>query len=255
MGTELDFALNLADIADSITMAHYRRDGLRIETKPDSTPVTEADQEVEERIRTLLLDNYPSDGVIGEEFENATGSSGRVWVIDPIDATKNFLRGVPVWATLIGLLEEGQPVLGVVSAPALGRRWWATTGNGAYTQDPSGDVRSISVSAVHELTDASLSYSDGVGWDHYPLALNNLQDTVWRSRAYGDFLSHVFVAEGAVDIAVEPELNAWDMVAFAAIVQEAGGRVTGLNGDNFLDAGNALSTNGILHDQALNLMQ
>jgi histidinol-phosphatase len=254
MASDLDFALRLADLADELTMAHYLRAGLRVETKPDLTPVTEADQTVEESIRSELATAYPLDGIIGEEFDSHDDSNARVWVIDPIDATKNYVRGIPVWATLIGLLENGQPTLGVISAPAMGRRWWAAAGGGAFTQDPSGAVRQISVSGVRNIADASLSYSDAVGWDAYPQALNDLQTNSWRSRAYGDFLSHVFVAEGAVDIAIEPELNVWDMVAFAAIVQEAGGKVTGLNGDDFISAGNALSTNGLVHDEALGLI-
>jgi len=254
MASDLDFALQLADLADEITVLHYLRDGLRIETKPDLTPVTEADQAVEHAIRSALATEFPNDGIIGEEFASHDEGNSRVWVIDPIDATKNYVRGIPVWATLIGLLEGGKPILGVVSAPAMGRRWWASAGQGAFTQDPSGHVRQISVSGVATLGDASLSFSDAIGWDAYPEALADLQANTWRARAYGDFLSHVFVAEGAVDIAIEPELNVWDMVAFAAIVQEAGGTVTGLNGDDFMAAGNALSTNGVVHEQALRLI-
>jgi histidinol-phosphatase len=254
MASDLDFALQLADVADQIAMSHYLRAGLRIETKPDLTPVTEADQAVEKAIRSSLAMEFPNDGIIGEEFDSHGDTKPRVWVIDPIDATKNYVRGIPVWATLIGLLENGRPTLGVVSAPAMGRRWWASAGRGAFTQDPSGQVRPISVSGVSVLGDASLSFSDAIGWDSYPDALENLQTNTWRSRAYGDFLSHVFVAEGAVDIAIEPELNMWDMVAFAAIVQEAGGTVTGLDGDNFITSGNALSTNGLVHAQALALI-
>ena len=254
MASDLDLALRLADLADELTMAHYLSAGLNIETKPDLTPVTEADKAVEEAIRASLAKEFPNDGIIGEEFDSHGHTNSRVWVIDPIDATKNYVRGIPVWATLIGLLEDGKPTLGVVSAPAMGRRWWASAGAGAFTLDTSGQKRQISVSGVAALGDASLSFSDAIGWDAYPGALTNLQTSTWRARAYGDFLSHVFVAEGAVDIAIEPDLNVWDMVAFAAIVQEAGGKVTGLNGDDFITAGNALSTNGLVHEQALALI-
>jgi histidinol-phosphatase len=254
MASDLDFALDLANLADEITMAHYLSTGLRIDTKPDLTPVTEADQAVEVAIRSALAINHPHDGIIGEEFDSHGDTHSRIWVIDPIDATKNYVRGVPVWATLIGLLENGRPTLGVVSAPAMGRRWWASAGRGAFTQDPSGLVRQISVSGVTALGDASLSFSDAIGWGSHPDALENLQNNTWRARAYGDFLSHVFVAEGAVDIAIEPELNLWDMVAFVAIVQEAGGTVTGLDGNDFISSGNALSTNGLVHAQALALI-
>jgi len=254
MASDLDLALRLADLADELTMAHYLSAGLNIETKPDLTPVTEADKAVEEAIRASLAKEFPNDGIIGEEFDSHGHTNSRVWVIDPIDATKNYVRGIPVWATLIGLLEDGKPTLGVVSAPAMGRRWWASAGAGAFTLDTSGQTRQISVSGVAALGDASLSFSDAIGWDAYPDALTNLQTSTCRARAYGDFLSHVFVAEGAVDIAIEPDLNVWDMVAFAAIVQEAGGKVTGLNGDDFITAGNALSTNGLVHEQALALI-
>ena len=249
MDSDLELARTLADIADEITVANYRSISLKVETKPDLTPVTEADKSVEQAIRKLLQAQRPNDGIIGEEFASTQTKSNRTWVIDPIDATKNYVRGVPVWATLIGLLEDGVPTLGFVSAPAMGRRWWAESGNGAFTQDVNGQVRQIYVSAIRNIQDASFSYSDSVGW--LPQVLDKLQALTWRSRAFGDFWSHLLVAEGAVDIAAEPELNSWDMVAFAAIVAEAGGRVTGFNGNDLLIAGNALTTNGLLHEIAL----
>ena len=223
-------------------------------TKPDSTPVTEADQAVERELRARILAEYPLDGIIGEEEDDVPSQSGRTWVLDPIDGTKNYLRGVPVWATLIGLLQDDKPIMGFISAPAMARRWWAQSGHGAFTQDPDGSVRDIHVSAISQMADASLSYSDVQGWEHYPHALSTLQAQTWRSRAFGDFWSHVLVAEGALDIAIEPSLGLWDMVAFAAIVQEAGGHVTALDGQSFIAGGNALSTNGILHVDALRML-
>ena len=255
MGREVDFAQHLVDVADAITMARFRAHDLQVSTKPDNTPVTEADQEVERTLRKLIREEFPDDGIIGEEEYDIPSHTGRSWVLDPIDGTKNYLRGVPVWATLIGLLEGQQAVMGMMSAPAMGRRWWAQHNEGAFTQDVGGQVRQIHVSAVSDLADASLSYSDVQGWERYPDALRQLQSNTWRSRAYGDFWSHALVAEGAIDIAIEPELGIWDMVAFAAIVAEAGGIVTALDGGTFIEGGNALSTNGFLHYAGLSLIR
>ena len=254
MDVDLTLALKLADQADIITMNRFRALDLRVEAKPDSTPVTEADQAVERYIRDELAAQQPEDGVIGEEHEDTGAQSVRQWIIDPIDGTKNYVRGVPVWATLISLSENGELKLGVVSAPALGRRWWAVAGQGAFTSDVDGSIRTIHVSDVAALSDASLSYSDVVGWAGFESALGDLQKATWRSRAYGDFWSHVMVAEGVVDIAVEPELSLWDMAAFIAIVQEAGGTVTSLTGGDPLADKSALTTNGTLHTQALQVI-
>jgi histidinol-phosphatase len=253
---DLEVALHLADLADEITMAHYRRSGLKVETKPDRTPVTEADKECEALLRQRLDSDRPQDSVVGEEFGD-TGTGDRRWVLDPIDGTANYLRGVPVWCTLIGLshgpsLDWSTPVVGVVSAPALGRRWWAAEGLGAYTKDIDGSTRPIHVSGIAELSDASFSYSDEVGWDArgaYP-ALRHLIGDCWRSRAYGDFLSHVLVAEGAVDIAAEPYLMPWDMAGLIPVVTEAGGFITGFDGSPALAHGSALTTNAALRQQA-----
>jgi histidinol-phosphatase len=251
---DLTLALKLADQADIISMNRFRALDLRVDAKPDSTPVTEADQAVEQYIRDELMSACPNDGVIGEEQTDTGLEANRQWIIDPIDGTKNYVRGVPVWATLIALQENGEIKLGVVSAPALGRRWWAVAGGGAFTKDVDGSVRPIHVSDVHQLSDASLSYSDAVGWAGFESALSDLQNATWRSRAYGDFWSHVMVAEGVVDIAVEPELSVWDMAAFIAIVQEAGGTVTGLDGSDALTHKSAVTTNSVLHADALRVI-
>ena len=200
---DLMLALELADEADRITMSAYLDAELRVATKPDRTPVTEADQGVERALRTLLATRRPDDAQLGEEYGALGHSADRCWIIDPIDGTANFLRGVPVWATLIGLVVDGAATLGVVSAPALGRRWWAADGQ-ARTSDVNGRVRRLRTSAVSEWSDASLAYSDPIGWA--PGALGRLADGAWRTRGYGDFLSHMLVAEGAVDVAVEPDL-------------------------------------------------
>ena len=254
MDVDLTLALKLADQADIITMNRFRALDLRVDAKPDSTPVTEADQAVEQYIRDELAISMPGDGVIGEEQTDTGTEANRQWIIDPIDGTKNYVRGVPVWATLIALSVNNELKLGVVSAPALGRRWWAVSGGGAFTKDVDGTVRPIHVSDVRELADASLSYSDAVGWTEYESALSDLQATTWRSRAYGDFWSHVMVAEGVVDIAVEPELSVWDMAAFIAIVREAGGTVTGLDGSDALTHKSAVTTNSVLHADVLKVV-
>jgi histidinol-phosphatase len=255
MTPDLELALAMADSADVISMARYRALDLQIETKPDFTPVTEADRAVETALRKSLSSERPADGVIGEEFPNSNEDASRTWIIDPIDATKNYVRGVPVWGTLIALAIDGEPVVGVVSAPAMGRRWWASPEDGAFTQDVDGSVRKISPSKVQSLIDASFSYSDPVGWELLGKdSLAKVTNAVWRTRGYGDFWSHLLVAEGAVDIAIEPELQNYDMAAFIAIAKAAGCKVTGVQGQSAMQAGHAITTNSLLHDQVLDLL-
>jgi histidinol-phosphatase len=248
----LQLARQLADDADAITTQRFGAADLVVEAKPDLTPVSDADRAVEQAIRDRLAVERPGDAISGEEFGTA-GSGSRRWVIDPIDGTKNFVRGVPVWATLIALLDGDEPVLGVVSAPALGRRWWAARGTGAYGTFAGGTPRRLAVSRVASLADASLSYASLGGWAERGRreALVALTDRVWRTRAYGDFWSYMLVAEGAVDLAAEPELSLWDMAALAPIVTEAGGRFTGLDGVPGVHQGDAAASNGLLHEQFL----
>ena len=256
MNSDLELALQMADVSDELSMSRYRALDLSVETKPDFTPVTEADRAVEVALRELLASKRPTDGVIGEEFPNTNEAESRTWIIDPIDATKNYVRGVPVWGTLIALAIDGKPQVGVVSAPAMGRRWWASPEDGAFTRDVDGSVRSLKVSAVRDLTDASFSFSDSVGWEALGSnVLSRITSSVWRSRGYGDFWSHLLVAEGAVDIAIEPELQSYDMAAFIAIVLASGGTVTGADGQDPLVAGNAVTTNGLLHNLVLDLIK
>ncbi len=245
---DLELAHELADLADTISMERYRADDLRVETKPDLTPVTEADRAVERVLRSHVARYRPADEVLGEEFGGKPSPIGRQWVFDPIDGTKNYVRGVPVWSTLVALVASGRPVVGVVSAPALRRRWSAAAGGGGTVRGPEG-TRPLQVSKVRSLADASFSYSDPVGWRADALAA--LTDSTWRTRAYGDFWSHLLVAEGAVDVAAEPELSIWDVAALIPIVEEAGGRITGYDGAPALAAGSALTTNGHLHDEVL----
>lgn len=249
---DLRLAHVIADQVDATTMSRFKAQDLHIESKPDATPVTDADRSAEEIVRAQLARTRPRDSVLGEEF-GATGHGSRQWVIDPIDGTKNFVRGVPVWATLIALLDGEDPVVGVVSAPALGRRWWAGKGSGAWTGRSLSTATRIAVSAVSRIEDASLSYSDIAEWSAAGLAQEFLefQDRCWRTRGYGDFWSYMLVAEGAVDIAAEPELQIYDMAALVPIVVEAGGRFTSLTGEAGPFGGTALATNGHLHDQTL----
>ncbi len=253
--SDVDLALRLADAADAITSARFRAADLRVERKPDRTPVTDADLAVEDAIRAKLAESRTSDTVAGEERGGRVGA-GRAWLIDPIDGTKNFLRGVPAWASLIALIVDGTPVVGVASAPALGRRWWAGAGHGAWTSVNGGEPKRISVSSVTDLADAYVSTTDLGSWTKYHSrdAYLRLVDACWESRAFGDFWQHCLVAEGAMDVAAEAIVNDWDVAALQVIVQEAGGRFSDLAGNDRYTGHSALSTNGALHEAALGLL-
>lgn len=272
---DLHLAHRLADAADAISLSRYHSLDLVVETKPDATPVTDADRAVEKEIRALLQSERPHHLIIGEEFGgkellDSAKPGTKFWIIDPIDGTQNFLRGVPTWATLIAMGEvdsagKKSVTIGLVSSPAMGRRWWAERGVGAYvterfasaspllsTQENSPSLtRRINVSKVSSLRDASLSYSDLLGWESKRKSFLSLLDEVWRTRALGDFLSHMFVAEGAVDIAAEPTLALWDMAALAVIVEEAGGKYSSLDGVEGPFGASGVSTNGRLHQEFL----
>ena len=256
---DLDLALRLADAADAISLPRFGAADLQVTAKPDLTPVSDADLAVETALRQILTAERPNDAVLGEEFGNAAGAGGqgRKWVIDPIDGTKNFVRGVPVWATLIALFDGDQIVVGVVSAPALARRWWAATGAGAHTRFAGAPTKPVRVSAVTDLSDASLTYSDLVEWREQGRGpqFEDLLSRCWRTRGYGDFLPYMLVAEGAADIAAEPELSLWDLAALVPIVREAGGTFTDVDG---VAAGpatvSALATNGRLHEVVTGLL-
>ncbi len=249
---DLRMAMSLADQVDALTMSRFGAADLQVQTKPDLTPVTEADTDAEHAIRSMLQRTRPRDMVIGEEME-PTGHGRRQWVLDPIDGTKNFVRGVPVWATLIALVDDQTPVVGVVSAPALGRRWWAAAGTGAYTGRSLSSARRLQVSGVDHLADASLSYSSLSGWEERGMLPGFLDLTrrCWRTRAYGDFWSYMMLAEGAVDVACEPELALHDMAALVPIVTEAGGRFTAFDGTDGPWGSDAVATNGALHGETL----
>jgi histidinol-phosphatase len=248
---DLTLALTLADQADAQTSARFGALDLRVDTKPDLTPVTDADRSVEAEMRQTLAAERPGDLVLGEEYGGTAAFTGRQWVIDPIDGTKNFVRGVPIWATLIALLHDGVPVVGVVSAPALQRRWWARQGGGAFAAAAGSPAHRVSVSSVAELPAASLSFSSLSGWPDRAAFLD-LTDAVWRVRGYGDFLSYCLLAEGAVDIAAEPEVSLWDLAALDILVREAGGAFSSLDGTPGPHGGSAVATNGLLHNLVLN---
>ena len=272
---DLALAHALADLADAITLDRYQAQDLVIATKPDNTPVTDADRAVETAIREALATHRTSDGLVGEEFGSHKGSSGRYWVIDPIDGTKNFMRGVPTWATLIALVQVDaagteEVVVGIASAPALARRWAAAKGHGAtvrfnsgvsdfvdseldgeFVPDATVNEKRISVSKVSTLADASISYSDFVGWGDRLEPFQKMLAGAWRTRGIGDFWSHMLVAEGAVDVAIEPSLALWDMAALDIIVREAGGSFSNTAGQSGPFGGSGVSTNGVLHNQVI----
>ncbi|MDT7573220.1 MAG: histidinol-phosphatase [Actinomycetota bacterium] len=256
-GPESDLALahSLADAADALMLSRFRAHDLRVETKPDLTPVSDADRDVEHELRRLLRSARPSDAVLGEEY-GLDGEGPRRWVLDPIDGTKNFVRGIPVWASLIALQVDEQTSVGVVSAPALGRRWWAARGLGAHAGRSMRDATRLQVSSVSQLADAALSYSSLGGWEERGRlqGLLELGRRVWRTRAFGDFWSHMLVAEGAVDISCEPEVSLWDLAALQVVVEEAGGRFTDLAGEARADRGSVVCTNALLHDEVLALL-
>lgn len=253
--TDLELALRLADLADAISLPRFGAANLQVTAKPDLTPVSDADLAVERALRTTLSVERPDDAVVGEEFgAQAVPPGGRRWVIDPIDGTKNFVRGVPVWGTLIALVEDDRFTVGVVSAPALSRRWWAAAGCGAHTSFAGRPTGTCHVSGVTSLSDASLSYSELSEWDIAGLraGFDSVLGDCWRTRAYGDFYSYVLVAEGAVDIACEPDLSLWDIAALIPIITEAGGRTSDLRGAPPGPAMRSLvATNGPLHDAVL----
>jgi histidinol-phosphatase len=265
---DLQLALSLADTADAITLARYRAADLQVQTKPDMTPVSESDRAAELALRERLASERPGDAVIGEEFgagpeagaaaggQRATSGSdragGRTWVIDPIDGTKSYVRGMDTWSTLIALMVDGVVTVGVVSMPALRKRWWATRGGGAFA-----DGRRVHVSAVRELGSAQLLWSGVQEWDAVGRAdrLLTLARACWRTRGFGDAWQYMMVAEGAAEIAVDPQVTLWDLAAVSIVVQEAGGRFTSVEGVPGPAAGSGLATNGLVHDAVLDLLR
>ncbi len=257
---DLALARSAAAGADLISLDRFRAQDLVVTEKPDRTPVTDADTAVEDLIRSTLQASRPEDSLLGEERGSSSNTSGaqpgRQWIIDPIDGTVNFLRGVPVWATLIALVIDGDPIVGVVSAPALGQKWWAATGQGAWTQRVGEkEPTRLSVSKVAQLGDAIVNYNSFPAWienDREPQA-RALALSGWRARAIGDFWPYMLVAEGSLDVSGEPDLQPYDMAALVPIIREAGGHFSSLDGDPDIWQGTALATNGLLHEAALTL--
>lgn len=233
MNADLRFALTLADAADAVTLPRFRARDLRVEVKRDLTPVTDADRAAESRVRELVARERPGEGVLGEE-EGDDGGSAR-WIVDPIDGTRNFSRGVPVWATLLALERNGELVCGVVSAPALGRRWWAARGEGAFA-----DSARLCVSRISRLADASVSCTHGRD-------LLLLEPRVWHARGLGDFWQHVLVAEGSLEAAVDARLARWDYAALEPILAEAGGVLEQVNGQ-------VVTSNGSVRDELISVL-
>lgn len=249
---DLDLALRMADAADAISSEKFRDQELRIDTKPDRTHVTEADLAVERAIRASIAEERPGDGILGEEY-GTEGDARRQWIVDPIDGTANYLRGVPVWGTLIALAVEGSPVVGVVSSPALGRRWWAAKGSGAWLSENGGRPRRLEVSRVADLEHASISFQSIAQWDEagYLDRLITLTRRVWRDRAYGDMWSYMLLAEGVLDAVAEFDVKTYDLAALIPIVEEAGGRFTAVDGESGPGNGSSLASNGLLHQALL----
>jgi histidinol-phosphatase len=250
----LELALELADRADAITVPRFRASDLEVTTKPDRTPVSEADRAVEEALRAHIVD-MTAHSILGEEFGDHHGTDSEYrWILDPIDATKNYVRGVPIWATLIGLEHAGEPVVGVVTAPALGTRWWAARAQGAFRNGAS-----IHVSSVAAMEDAQVGYAfdNPARYAGDPIAqgLFELSRRAWRTRGVGDFWQHMLVAEGAFDVSVDPIVSVWDVAALVPIVHEAGGRWSTLDGRVEAAGGSLVCTNGRLHDEVLEALK
>jgi histidinol-phosphatase len=240
---DLAFAQALADVADEITAARFRASDLRVETKPDLTPVSEADRAAEEAIRAHVASSGRGEGVLGEEFGDDGGDAR--WIVDPIDGTTNYVRGVPIWATLLALEREGAVVLGLVSAPALGRRWWAVRGEGAFA-----DGARCHVSSVARIEDGSVSTTSA---RRMPAGWGTIVQRAWSNRGLGDFWQHCLVAEGALDVACDSVMNVWDYAPVQIVVEEAGGRCTTYEGDTPSPGSSFVATNGLLHDEVVSL--
>jgi histidinol-phosphatase len=260
LSDDLALALELADVADVITMARFRASDLVVETKPDMTPVSDADRDVEQALREQLERQCPDDSIFGEEYgERQSGSPlSRRWIVDPIDGTKGYVRGMPVWATLLALEDEGVLSTAVVSAPAMRRRWWASAGGGAFVreQGEGSAPRRLRVSAIDDLSDAQLCYGGLEEWRATERldALLALSDRCWRTRGFGDFWQYMLVADGQAEICADPTVSLWDLAAPMLVVQEAGGRFTDFTGAATAAGGDAIASNGRLHDRALSAL-
>jgi histidinol-phosphatase len=251
LSAELEFALELADLADGISRSYFQRSGLLVERKPDLSPVTAADREVERALRRRIEAERPGHAVLGEEYGGAA-TAGPRWILDPIDGTRKFVRGIPNYATLIALEEDGELLAGVASAPAMGKRWWAACGLGAFA-----DGRPIRVSEIARIEDAHVLHGSVEGFARAGLvdALATIASRCWHTNGYADFWIHLLVAEGAAEAAIEPEGALWDLAALKVIVEEAGGRFTDLRGNDSAAGGTGLSSNGLVHEDVLGFVR
>jgi histidinol-phosphatase len=247
VGPDLRFAHSLADAADAITLARFRALDLQVERKPDLTPVSEADRAAEEAVRALVAERRGGEGVCGEEGGDGGGGGGSRWIVDPIDGTRNYVRGGPVWATLLALERDGVVEVGLVSAPALGRRWWAARGEGAWAQGTP-----CRVSEVARLEDAVVSTTSE---PDMPPQWSAVARRAWTARGFGDFWQHCLVAEGSVDVAADETLELWDFAAVRLVVEEAGGRCTTFSGASPAAGSSFVATNGALHDEVVALLR
>ncbi|MBV9546359.1 MAG: histidinol-phosphatase [Chloroflexi bacterium] len=253
LADDLRVALEIADRADAISSRYFRSEGLTVENKPDLTPVTQADREIERMVRDRLAESRPEDSVLGEEFGHSGGTSGARWIVDPIDGTKRFMRGLPVFATLLALEVDGRIVVGVASAPAIRQRWWAARGLGAFNNDGQ-----LHVSHVSQLQDAHLAHASLDGWleTRQMQRLENIAENAWSTTGIGDFWCHVLVAEGALDAALEPTAMLWDLAPLKIIVEEAGGKLTDFQNVDSANGPSALTSNGTaLHQELYALLQ
>jgi histidinol-phosphatase len=258
---DLALALRLAEAADAISRTRFRANDLHVTTKPDRTHVTDADQAVERAIREILATERPDDAILGEEYgdqdEGDPRIAHRVWIVDPIDGTHSYERGLPMWGTLIALVVDGEPVVGVASSPALRKRWWASGGEGAWLREGEGEPTRLRVSGIRELKDAAVSFQSIQQWDRsgHLDHLVALSRTVWRDRAYGDVWAYTLLAEGLIEAVAEFGLHPYDVAALIPIVQEAGGRLTAVDGGSALWDGSAVATNGAVHEDLLALLR
>ncbi len=255
VSADLALALRLADAADAVSMARFDAPDLDIQLKADASHVTEADLATERVIRGILASERPGDGIFGEEF-GATGDTVRQWIIDPIDGTANYLKGIPMWTTLISLAIDGVPRVGVASQPALGRRWWGATGLGSWTNTPDGAPRRLRVSSVATVAEASASFQSIAQWDEVGRVddIVKLSRAVWRDRGYGDTWPYMLLAEGRLEFVAEFGVKEYDIAALVPIIEEAGGRFTDIDGRDSISARSSLATNGVLHDDFLTLL-
>ncbi|MCR2784567.1 MULTISPECIES: inositol monophosphatase family protein [unclassified Microbacterium] len=255
LGDDLALALRLADAADAVSMGRFDAADLDVQLKADASHVTEADLATERAIRAILENERPGDGIFGEEF-GSSGDAARQWIIDPIDGTANYLKGIPMWTTLIALAVDGVPRIGVASQPALGRRWWGATGLGAWTNTPGGEPRRLAVSRIDSIAEASASFQSISQWDdagHLDDVVR-LSRAVWRDRGYGDTWPYMLLAEGRLEFVAEFDVKEYDIAALVPIISEAGGRFTSFDGTDSIGERSAVATNGILHDDFLRLL-